>query len=73
METIRYRALYRIIYARALLALVEYSRERPHPPVQFGPLDITKMERNGLTVTGTDLTGVAAVLAKVHGLVEVLA
>lgn len=71
MQTRRYRALQRIIYAAALVQLVKLARSGAGETFQFGPMDITTLERNGLLVSGTDLSGVAETLAKVPGLVEV--
>lgn len=69
MTTLRYRALQRYSYARALLALTELARTGP-PGFEFGPMDLGSMERNGLTVTGDDLASVSQVLARVPGVVE---
>lgn len=69
--TLRYRGLYRLAYARALLALVELAREQPRPAFSFGPLQLSSLEQQGLTVSGPDLSGVEAALSSIHGLVEV--
>lgn len=71
MSTLRYRALQRYSAARALLALVEASRQQDVPPFSFGPMDLHALERNGLVVTGDDLAVPAAALATVPGVVEV--
>ncbi len=70
-ETRRFRALQRYVYARALLALVEAARSHDGPPFSFGPRDLASLERNGLVVSGADLSSVVAVLSRVPGLVEV--
>jgi len=70
MVTVRYRALQRYSYARALLALVELAREHQGPSFEFGPADLAVMERNGLTVTGDDLNAVQQALGQVPGIVE---
>lgn len=69
--TLRYRALYRFIYSRALVALVEYARDNPQPEFSFGPMSLKAMESQGLTVSGTDLSGVTDVLSRIHGLSQV--
>jgi len=68
-DTIRYRAESRFTYARALLELVTHARQGQED-FSFGPLDLGALERNGLAVTGPDLTAVRKVLAKVPGLSE---
>lgn len=69
--TKRYRGLYRIAYGRALLALVELARQTPNPVFSFGPMQLTAMEQQGLTVSGEDLSQVEDVLKDIHGLIEV--
>lgn len=69
--TLRYRALQRYSYARALLALVETARTWEGPAFRITPMNLAAMERNGLTVSGPDLSGVEAALASVPGLIEV--
>lgn len=70
-QTIRYRGLYRFIYSKALVQLVEYARENPQPEFSFGPMSLSAMEHAGLTITGADLSGVVDLLSRVHGLSEV--
>lgn len=70
-ETLRYRAPTRITYSLALIALVEYGREHSDPDFEFGPLDLERLETEGLHISGTSLEGVSDVLARVPGLVEV--
>lgn len=69
--TLRFRALQRYSYARALLALTELARNNPGPAFSFGPMELGSLERSGLTVSGPDLTSVSQALAKVPGVVEV--
>ena len=70
-ETVRYRALYRCIYRQALVRLVEYARENPAPEFSFGPMSLKAMEAQGITITGTNLSGVTDVLSSVYGLTQV--
>jgi hypothetical protein len=67
----RYRALTRASYALALGALADLSRARPDPPFEFGPMSLTGMERNGLTVVSDDLAKAQEALKAVPGLIEV--
>lgn len=69
--TVRYRALSRVSYAHAFLAVIDYAREHPEPDFAFGPLDLSAVEQSGLLLSGPDLQGVVEVLAKVPGLIEV--
>lgn len=71
METKRYRALQRYSYARALEALVILARTWEGPAFRWGPMDLTALERNGLTLTGADLSGVSLILSEVPGIIEV--
>jgi len=68
-STVRYRAATRYAYAQALTALVTYAREHDED-FAAGPLDLSALEHQGLVVTGPDLSGVQAVLGKIHGLIE---
>jgi len=68
-DPIRYRAESRYTYARALLELVLHARQG-QDQFSFGPLDLGALERNGLAVSGPDLTSVQKVLAKIPGLVQ---
>jgi len=68
--TLRFRALQRYSYARALLVLTELARTG-QPGFSFGPLSLSALESQGLTVTGNELAPVQAALAKVPGVVEV--
>lgn len=70
-QTVRFRALYRFIYSKALVQLVEYAREHPQPEFSFGPMSLPAMESAGLTITGADLSGVVDLMSRVHGLSEV--
>lgn len=70
-QTLRYRAATRVSYSSALVDLVEYAREHPDPDFTFGPLDLEKLESEGLQVSGSDLGAVSDVLSRVPGLVEV--
>jgi hypothetical protein len=49
-------------YALAAIALVEYARSHPREDFAFGPLSASAMAENGLTLSGADLNGPAAVL-----------
>jgi hypothetical protein len=72
-QTIRYYATSQQVYARALLALVDYARTH-QDDFTFGPLYLPVLEHQGLTVTssgsGADLPGVKEMLGKVPGLTE---
>jgi hypothetical protein len=72
-QTLRYRAQTRLSYAAALTALTEHARAHPEPDFVFGPLDLERLENEGLAVSGGDLAVIASVLAKVPGLAETLA
>lgn len=71
MTTLRYRGLYRFVLAKALLALVEYARDNPHPEFSFGPMNLRALEQSGLVVSGSDLSAVTDVLDRIHGLSQV--
>jgi hypothetical protein len=71
VTTLRYRALQRYSYARALLALTELARSSPGPAFSFGPMDLGALERNGMVVTGDDLAAVQQALTAVPGVVQV--
>ena len=68
-STVRYRAESRFTYANALFELVMYARAHSDD-FTFGPTDLGALERNGLTISGPDLTAVRKMLAKVPGLTE---
>lgn len=69
-ETLRFRGDMPMAYAQALVKLTRYAREHDDE-FDFGPLDLASMRRSGLVVSGPDLSGVAAVLSGIPGLVEV--
>ena len=69
-QVLRYRALTRYTYARALLSLLAYARAS-QDDFYFGPSSPTAMETSGLEIHGADLTGVAEVLGNVPGLIKV--
>lgn len=68
-STSRYYAASRHVYARALLRLSAYARAHADD-FSFGPLDLAALENQGLTITGSDLTGAREVLSKIPGLVQ---
>ncbi len=70
-QTLRWRGLYRYIYAKALVALTEHARENPEPEFSFGPMDLRALVSQGLVVTGSDLTAVRDILDGIHGLSQV--
>jgi hypothetical protein len=70
VTTLRYRAQTRLPYAMALTALVEYARIHPDPDFTFGPLELDRVENEGLVISGPDLEGIQARLSSVPGLVE---
>lgn len=49
--TFRFRAASRIVYAKALLALVRRARDSYHD-FTFGPLELAALEDQGLLVSG---------------------
>lgn len=67
--TVRYRAGSRFTYAMALFELVIYARASKDD-FAFGPTKLDMLERNGLTISGPDLTGVRMILAKIPDLIE---
>lgn len=69
-ETRRYLATSRYAYALALVALVELARDHAGPSFEFGPLTLSSLEGQGLTVAGDDLTAVTRELEKSPGLVH---
>lgn len=71
MPTLRFRALQRYSYAQTLLALTDLARAHTSPPFEYGPMELSSLERSGLLVTGPDLTSVSQALAKVPGVIEV--
>jgi len=68
--TLRFRALQRYSYARALLALTELARTGP-PGFSFGPLNLSALESQGLTVTSESPDLIRDVLGRVPGVIEV--
>jgi hypothetical protein len=70
MPDLRYLAIDRLTYARALVELVRLSRDHQGDPYQFGPLNLRQLEQAGLEVHGAgDLSPVLDRLSQVHGLV----
>jgi hypothetical protein len=67
--TLRFFADSRIPLAHAVIALVEHARGS-EDNFEFGPLDLAVMTESGLTVAGPDLDGVAMLLSRIPGLVE---
>jgi hypothetical protein len=67
-ETFRYWAPSRLVYARALVALVEHARASSDD-YTFGPLELAELARHGLVVSGPHMASVAQVLREVTGLV----
>lgn len=72
-DTTRWRGSSRVVYSLALLELVRYARQHPDPDFAFGPMDLDALEAQGLSVSGSSLTGVSDVLRQVPGLAEVSA
>jgi hypothetical protein len=70
-QTVRFRADYPFVYARALLALTELARAGTTPPFSFGPADQRALHEQGLVVTGQDITAPAELLRRDPGLTEV--
>jgi hypothetical protein len=68
-STERYFASSPRTYARALLELATYARTHKDN-FSLGPLDLAALEHQGLTVTGSDLTGVREMLSTIPGLVQ---
>jgi hypothetical protein len=71
-QTRRFFADSPLSYALAAIALVDYARAHPKEDFAFGPLSSQAMTETGLTLSGSDLAGAAAVLAGIEGLVEYL-
>jgi len=59
----------RLIYAIALLALLEYVRTSGEEFI-YGPTDLAAAVAGGLVLSGPGLAGPAAVLSGIPGLVE---
>lgn len=57
-------------YAAAIVALVRLARRTKHD-FTFGPLRLVDCARDGLIITGPDLTAAVNVLAAVTGLTQV--
>jgi hypothetical protein len=68
VQTLRYRASTRAVYASALLALVQYARTSA-ASFQFGPMSLDAIDSEGLAVSG-DTDGAEQVLAGIPGLVQ---
>lgn len=51
--TFRFRAASRVVYARAVLNLVRRAREGGD--FTFGPLSVSALEEQGLTVSGSEV------------------
>lgn len=68
-DTARYFAASRLAYAQALVELAEHARVSTED-FEFGPLDISALEHQGLSVSGPDLSGVRELLGKIPGLAE---
>lgn len=58
------------VYARALLELAIYARVHTGDFTVGPPLDMDALEHQGITITGSDLTGVREMLSKIAGLVQ---
>ena len=69
-STVRYFAVSRIVYARALLELITYAREHLFDDFSVGPLDLAALESQGLAVSGSDLAGVKGLLDGIPGLTQ---
>lgn len=68
--TLHYRADRPDAYADALLRLVRYARDSSDD-FRFGPTRLLDCERDGLHVTGPDLSGPINALTLVAGLAQV--
>lgn len=68
-STLRFRASSRLAYGQALVALAEHARGSVDD-FEFGPMDLSALEHQGLLVTGPKLAVVRAVLAKIPGITE---
>jgi hypothetical protein len=53
----------------ALYELVTYARDHVED-FTFGPVDLDALEHQGLAVSGPDLAGVRAELARIPGLIQ---
>lgn len=69
LTRLHYRADSPDAYALALLRLIEHARASTDD-FTFGPLSLAACERDGLTVTGPDLSGPVGVLAAISGLAQ---
>jgi hypothetical protein len=70
-ETVRFRALRRLDYARGLVALTELARAWDGPEFSYGPMSITGMEQQGIVISGEDVTGPAGLIARDPAFFEV--
>lgn len=70
MADVRYIALDRLTYARALVEVTRFARTYDGPEFRYGPLELRTLEVTGLEVTGQELSGVLDILDRVHGLVR---
>lgn len=69
-ETRRWRAVSRVAYSHAVLAVIQYARDNLDADFYFGPLSVQSMEAYGLVVSGPGAPGVAEVLSRIPGLSE---
>lgn len=67
MQTVRYRSGIRLAYAVALLALMEHARQSGED-FEYGPLDLSAAEDQGLVISGHDVSGAELALAGIPGL-----
>ncbi len=67
---VHYRADRPDAYAAALLALIRHARDSTDD-FSFGPLRLADLDRDGLTVTGPDLSGPLLALSTIPGLAPV--
>lgn len=70
-SSLRYRAATHISYALALIALVRYARVHPEPDFQFGPLNLEALDKQGLVISGVELSDVSDLMEGIEGLTEV--
>jgi len=70
LTRLHYRADTPDVYAVALTRLVRHARESSDD-FSFGPVRVADCIRDGLTLTGPDLTGPVGVLAAITGLAQV--
>jgi hypothetical protein len=68
-ETVRFRGDSTASLARAVLEVITYARFTTDE-FKFGPLDLNRMFRDGLLLSGPDLAGVTKLLDKLPGLVR---